>query len=84
MASSTKCNGFPFPCNHVPFPRLFILKILEFTYMVHFQMPLAPHNSHFSAFNLSIRLVVLVCIMNLGSMSILLSFDVFWRLKPPL
>lgn len=39
MTSSTKCNGFPFPCNHVSFPRLFILKILEFTYMVHFQMP---------------------------------------------
>ena len=41
MTSSTKCNGFPFPCNHVSFPRLFILKILEFTYMVHFQMPLS-------------------------------------------
>ena len=41
MTSSTKCNSFPFPCNHVSFPRLFILKILEFTYMVHFQMALS-------------------------------------------
>lgn len=35
VATPTECNGFSFSCNHMFFPRLFIVQPFEFPHMVH-------------------------------------------------